>query len=654
MNRVILVFACCLIAAAARAATPTPDMQARVRAATFEVVVPKPAEGGVTYERPPPFELLPFTERNDNFWPLGTAFAIAPGVFVSASHVIQAGLGGIGGPPRLRDASGETYAIEKVLKYSMHRDFIVFTAPVKAYQTLEIGTEFHLDEPVFAVGNALGEGVVIRDGLLTSLTPEDQDGRWKWLRYSAATSPGNSGGPLLNAAGQVIGVVIGKSQGENLNYALPIEHVNASASEASIDIRGPLRIPMLRDSIISKYDIRFPLPLPLAEFERQLRERLLAQYTSDRARLLAEQAAQLFPKGNAAALLAGVEAAYCPMVVAQSEDKTWDVEYQQREKRDLPGGGKVCSQVSGNVGTFHLERGKAKDPELYASSRAAMDLFLKGVNFTRSFGSESVKVTSLGAPVSESTHRDKYGRRWKLATFAMPYLDMHLVVMFLPTPDGYAGLIQLAPRGGVEMTLAQVRFAGDYFYVSYSGTLSQWQAFLARADLRPTALDHMKLSRDASGLLVRSRRIDVDLPTTLLALDDSSKVEIQMSYALERGEAVWDASAIYVSQDEDSKTYVGLIRQPKPADTAGKDLTDRWGEMLSSKGAFDPGRGHDSEFKKLWRRAAVGAGYTPGASVDPTATVLYEVLSVVHDAKLPKRIDDMQDLLLENVRVKER
>jgi hypothetical protein len=99
---------------------------------------------------------------------------------------------------------------------------------------------------------------------------------------------------------------------------------------------------------------------------------------------------------------------------------------------------------------------------------------------------------------------------------------------------------------------------------------------------------------------------------------------------------------------------VAFIRQAKPAEAAGKELNDRWAEMLDSKGAFVPVRGHDNDYKKFWRRAAVGAGYRPGSGVDRNASLLYEVVSEVNDAKTPRRIDDMQDLLLENVRVKER
>jgi hypothetical protein len=40
--------------------------------------------------------------------------------------------------------------------------------------------------------------------------------------------------------------------------------------------------------------------------------------------------------------------------------------------------------------------------------------------------------------------------------------------------------------------------------------------------------------------------------------------------------------------------------------------------------------------------------------VDRNATLLYAVTSTVEGARLPREIDDMHDLLLENVRVKER
>jgi serine protease Do len=194
-------------------------MLPKIQAATFEVVAAKPVNDPLTYEKPLPLELLPFQERNDKYFSIGTAFAIGNNRYVTAGHVLQIGIGSLWGPPALRDASGHVYAIDKIEKYSLQQDFVVFslaTQPANA-AALEVNTSPALNEVVYAVGNALGTGVVIRDGLYTSDTPEDQDGRWKWMRFSAAASPGNSGGPLLDKDGKLIGIVLMKSANENLN-----------------------------------------------------------------------------------------------------------------------------------------------------------------------------------------------------------------------------------------------------------------------------------------------------------------------------------------------------------------------------------------------------------------------------------------------------
>src|SRR5205823_12619504 len=120
--------------------------------------------------------------------------------------------------PLVLATDGHIYAIISILKFYAHEDFVVFylTSDL-APRGLETNRTPNIDDPVMAVGNALGEGIVIRDGLYTSQTPEVQDGRWQWLRFSAAASPGNSGGPLLDGVGRVIGLIEAKSPNENLN-----------------------------------------------------------------------------------------------------------------------------------------------------------------------------------------------------------------------------------------------------------------------------------------------------------------------------------------------------------------------------------------------------------------------------------------------------
>jgi S1-C subfamily serine protease len=648
-----LVLIALLAASSGQATGLDAPTQKRVRAATFEVVVPKPSEETVTYERSPPYELLPFTERNDKFWPSGTAFAIGENTFVTAAHVLTSSLGGQAGAPMLRDAQGKTYPIERVLKYSGHQDFVMFTAGVKVASPLSTKTEVELDATVFAVGNAYGEGVVMRDGLLTSLTPEDQDGRWKWLRYSAATSPGNSGGPLLDAGGRVVGVVIGKSENENLNYALPIAHVLEAPETARIDQRYPLRVPILRDSIVARYDITIPLPLSITEFAARFAGEIQRGFLSERSRLLTEKAAQLPPRGKTETLFGEADWAVCPMLVMQAEDRSWKPDDGSRDSEELPEGAKVCSRMAAGIVLFSLDRGKSTDPAFYADRRKPMDLLLAGFKLPRPFGQENVLVTSLGGPVRGEEHRDHYGRHWNLAVFAVPYADSHLVVLLLPTPDGYAGMLGFATRGALPAVAEQLRFMSDFFYVSYEGTLPQWQSFLKRTD-KPEALASVTLTRDVQGVHFRSSRVDFDVPPNLLSLDDSSSLQLRMSYAPSGTAMIWGVNTIFVSNEKKDERFFSLERIAKPSEGGGAKLVDRWEDLIESRGDFSPGRGHDAEFKKFWRRAAISATSRPGTDLDRGATLFYAVTTTVNGAKLPREVDDMHDQLLENVRVKER
>ncbi|MBP9820237.1 trypsin-like peptidase domain-containing protein [Candidatus Woesebacteria bacterium] len=104
--------------------------------------------------------------------------------------------------------------------------------PLGDSDTLRVG------ETVIAIGTALGEfrhtvttGVISGLGrgiqaLGESFQLEDLEGV---IQTDAAINPGNSGGPLLNAAGEVIGVNVAVSQAaENIGFALPINIIKVS------------------------------------------------------------------------------------------------------------------------------------------------------------------------------------------------------------------------------------------------------------------------------------------------------------------------------------------------------------------------------------------------------------------------------------------
>ncbi len=169
-----------------------PVIERAVRAATFEVVVPRiPEVDFIEYERPLPWDLLPYSVRTDPYVSIGSAFAIGPNEFVTAAHVVTSWVGSLYGEPRLRSANGSIHEIDQVLKFSGHEDFVLFSVrDPPAIEPLAVEPSPEMNSEVHAVGNAMGEGVVFRSGLLTSETPEQQDGRWLWRAVGRWGRPG--------------------------------------------------------------------------------------------------------------------------------------------------------------------------------------------------------------------------------------------------------------------------------------------------------------------------------------------------------------------------------------------------------------------------------------------------------------------------------
>jgi hypothetical protein len=85
--------------------------------------------------------------------------------------------------------------------------------------SLKVGSE------VYVCGNSLGDyEFTFSNGLLSGIRYSD-DG-FKYLQMSAPISPGNSGGPIVNDQGEVIGVSVASStKGQNINFGVPINYI---------------------------------------------------------------------------------------------------------------------------------------------------------------------------------------------------------------------------------------------------------------------------------------------------------------------------------------------------------------------------------------------------------------------------------------------
>lgn len=154
----------------------------------------------------------------------GTGFAISrDGYILTASHVVS-GLNKV----HIVTKSGKTLQAE-VLKFDRCND----VALIKTYECifnplqLELENRTPVGSELFAIGTPLSESLSwsTSKGILSGY--RDVDGK-KCIQTDTSLNPGNSGGPLLNKEGKVVGVVSWKISAvgvEGISFGLDIQAV---------------------------------------------------------------------------------------------------------------------------------------------------------------------------------------------------------------------------------------------------------------------------------------------------------------------------------------------------------------------------------------------------------------------------------------------
>ncbi len=138
------------------------------------------------------------------------------GLIVTNHHVAATDL------VRVRFDDGAT-AEARVLARDLHNDLAVLQVDRTGLPAVEQrnGRDLRVGELVMALGHPHGLSGAVAFGVLLTTDTRTGDGRRALIRADVGLAPGNSGGPLADAAGRVIG--INAMVGGGLALAVPVQ-----------------------------------------------------------------------------------------------------------------------------------------------------------------------------------------------------------------------------------------------------------------------------------------------------------------------------------------------------------------------------------------------------------------------------------------------
>ena len=213
--------------------------------------------------------------------------AHSSGFFIASSGIIVTNRHAIAGGNEIVVTLHDTTKLTAcVLATAVQSDIAVLKVnPTGRVATVKFGDSDRLrpGDPVFVIGNPLGHGSTVTAGIVSALDRNNQDsGFGSFFQVDASLNQGNSGGPVFNAAGEVVGVATalftsGTDGGSvGLGLAIPandaqfivdrlLEHgtvqlgsIGAHLQPVTTDLAKAVKLPTTSGSIVTEVDADSP------------------------------------------------------------------------------------------------------------------------------------------------------------------------------------------------------------------------------------------------------------------------------------------------------------------------------------------------------------------------------------------------------------
>ena len=171
----------------------------------------------------PSLVTITFTGRDGSVDGTGSGFVVAAdGLIATSLHVI-----GEARPIKVQFADGQKFDVTEVHAWDRRSDLALIRIDAKGLTPLPLGDSDALEQgsPIVAMGNPRGLDFSVVSGVVSArreVKTGDLDAD-AMIQLAIPIEPGNSGGPLLDMAGRVHGILTLKSAlTENLGFAMPI------------------------------------------------------------------------------------------------------------------------------------------------------------------------------------------------------------------------------------------------------------------------------------------------------------------------------------------------------------------------------------------------------------------------------------------------
>ena len=187
----------------------------------------------------------------------GSGFFLRPGQVVTNLHVVR---GAVRAEIKTLDGKGKVFPVNGVLAVDEEGDLALLSVemPLERARTSELAVELPDEgETIFVIGNPLKLEGSVSDGIVSAV--REVPNSYRIIQITAPISHGNSGSPVFNLRGQVLGVVTVKvTNGQNINLAIEAARVGAlrvsklqPLSELTVKSKGDVAESLYRSGIES-------------------------------------------------------------------------------------------------------------------------------------------------------------------------------------------------------------------------------------------------------------------------------------------------------------------------------------------------------------------------------------------------------------------